>query len=229
MEAGAEELGSLKALQIHMHILHPNVLAVFIKSTVYGHERMGDGYEITSNTRIFIVNNSLYSIGNGGDMAYSIKCMCAPQTYNTSRLEFFTFLIFILFDGAVVVVIFFNFVSPSHSISLPLLRLSFSAAIHFIFLLFVCCFGIYANRRSLYISSIFSSLIPFHRIQYTPSLEMQTNSSSTHSETVYINNKRCRRCQATDSECYCANTLPTTDNKSTSSILSPSPPHIVHG
>lgn len=29
-------------------------------------------------------------------------------------------------------------------------------------------------------------------------------------ETVHINNKRCRRCQATDSECYCANTLPTT-------------------
>lgn len=40
-EAGEEELGSLKALQIHMHILHPNVLAVFIENTVYGQEWMG--------------------------------------------------------------------------------------------------------------------------------------------------------------------------------------------
>lgn len=64
----------------HMH-------AYIVMCTVFIHYKQGQeilvcgGEKITRNTRIFIVNNSLYSIGNDGRF-HSIKCMCVRARVN---------------------------------------------------------------------------------------------------------------------------------------------------
>lgn len=144
----------------------------------------------------------LFAVG----ICHSIKCMCAHKRKASTSVFHFSHIFSVWF-------FFSSFLSTIY--------LSFFSQL-FIPAVCMCmyCSGIYARHIFRVPSCDPNSL----------SLEMQTNThrnSSIYTKTskpmymslfnelmcmcVPVHNKRCRRCQATDSKCYCANTV--TENK----------------
>lgn len=124
-------------------------------------------------------------------MAFYKMHMCALYI-EASTLRFFTLLIFIFFFFVLLLMLLLHSVWAFSAIS-PLYSHSH---------LGILLWNLFRVP--------FNSLMPFH---VCDPVYVVIRNADEYAPKPYINNKRCRRCQPTDSECYCAKKKYTLPNK----------------